>query len=169
MEADIDRAVMAARKAFDQLGWATSAPAGRAAAINRFADALERRAGDLARSVTLQNGMPIALAEALEGGFGVGFLRYYAGLAAAMPAASAVRFGPPSLHLITSALANMPTASPWYSRLRPTPAIRFGDKPTTAIRCGFNWWVQRFGEIVQLGFRSSVFSLGAHSVASLRR
>lgn len=86
VEADMDHAVAAAREAFDHSGWATSAPAERAAAINRFADALERRAGDLARSVTLQNGMPIALAEALEGGFGVGFLRYYAGLAAAMPA-----------------------------------------------------------------------------------
>ena len=85
VEADMDRAVAAARKAFDHSGWATSAPSERAAALNRFADALEKRADDLTRSVTLQNGMPIGLAEALERDFGVGLLRYYAGLAAAMP------------------------------------------------------------------------------------
>ncbi|WP_020178254.1 aldehyde dehydrogenase [Methylopila sp. M107] len=77
-EADVDRAVAAAREAYEHSGWATMAPSERAAALNRFADALQKRSDELTRSVTLQNGMPIGLAQALEGGFGIGFLRYYA-------------------------------------------------------------------------------------------
>ncbi|MBC8732290.1 aldehyde dehydrogenase [Paraburkholderia sp. UCT2] len=79
---DIDRAVEAARQAFDHSGWATTTPAVRAAAMHRFADALQARAADLATTVSRQNGMPINLAEAFEGGFAIGMLRYYADLAA---------------------------------------------------------------------------------------
>lgn len=76
-EDDVDRAVDAARRAFES-GWGTSTGVERAAAIRRFADALERRSAELAASVTRQNGMPIGLAQSLEAGFGVGFLRFYA-------------------------------------------------------------------------------------------
>ncbi len=82
-EADIDRAVAAARRALDG-GWADSAPAERAAILNKFADALEKRATQLTRAVSMQNGMPLSLAEAYEGGYVVGLVRYYAALASAM-------------------------------------------------------------------------------------
>jgi acyl-CoA reductase-like NAD-dependent aldehyde dehydrogenase len=84
VEADVDRAVAAARQAFDHSGWATSAPAERATFMLGFADALEKRSRDLAESVSLQNGMPITLSEAFESGFAIGMLRYYAGLAASL-------------------------------------------------------------------------------------
>lgn len=84
VEADVDRAVAAARHAFDETGWASCPPAERAAAMVRFADALERRSAELARLVSMQNGMPINLSEAFEGGFAIGMLRYYASLAAAL-------------------------------------------------------------------------------------
>ncbi|MEV7379573.1 aldehyde dehydrogenase [Streptomyces lydicus] len=80
-EADVDRAVQAARTAFDESGWATTNPTERAAALNRFADALEKRAELLTRSVSLQNGMPLSLSEQFEGGYAVALLRYYAALA----------------------------------------------------------------------------------------
>jgi hypothetical protein len=41
-------------------------------------------------------------------------------------------------------------------------------RPMTGLRCGFNRWMQRIGEIVQRVFRSLVFSLGAHSISALR-
>jgi len=82
-EADVDRAVAAARQAFDG-GWAASSPGERAAALSRFADAMERRASRIAKAVSLQNGMPINLSEQFEGGYGVGLARYYAGLAASL-------------------------------------------------------------------------------------
>jgi acyl-CoA reductase-like NAD-dependent aldehyde dehydrogenase len=80
-EGDIDRAVVAARRAFDGSGWRDLEPAERATYINRLADAIEKRSDEVARTVTLQNGMPIALAEQFEAGYSVALLRYYAGLA----------------------------------------------------------------------------------------
>ena len=84
VEADVDRAVAAARQAFDHSTWPSCAPAERAAAMRRFAEALQKRAPDLARAVSEQNGMPITLSELLEGGFSVGVLSYYAELAAGL-------------------------------------------------------------------------------------
>jgi aldehyde dehydrogenase (NAD+) len=79
-EADIDAAVAAARRAFDDPdGWSQQEPAERAAAIERLAVALEARAGEMAQRVSAQNGMPISIATMLEGGFPVIVLRYMAG------------------------------------------------------------------------------------------
>ncbi|MFC0449306.1 aldehyde dehydrogenase [Rhodococcus jostii] len=81
-EADVDAAVAAARRAFDDpAGWAHWAPAERATAMERLADVLERRAEDVVQRVSAQNGMPVAVARQLEGAFPVVLLRYYAGLA----------------------------------------------------------------------------------------
>jgi acyl-CoA reductase-like NAD-dependent aldehyde dehydrogenase len=82
-EADVDAAVAAARRAFDDPdGWSQQEPAERAAAIERLAAALEARAGEMAQRVSAQNGMPISIATMLEGGFPVIVLRYMAGLVA---------------------------------------------------------------------------------------
>jgi geranial dehydrogenase len=81
-EQDADRAVQAARRAFDDSAWATAAPEERAAVLNRFADSLEKRSEQVTRTVSLQNGMPLSLSEQFEGGYAVALLRYYAALAA---------------------------------------------------------------------------------------
>jgi len=81
-EADVDAAVVAARRAFvDPSGWAHWSPADRATAMERLADILERRAEEIVQRVSAQNGMPVAVARQLEGSFPVALLRYYAGLA----------------------------------------------------------------------------------------
>jgi acyl-CoA reductase-like NAD-dependent aldehyde dehydrogenase len=82
--ADVDRAVAAARDAVDNSEWSQASPADRAAAMTRFANELQKRSGELARTVSQENGMPIELSEAFEGGFAIGLLRYYADLAATM-------------------------------------------------------------------------------------
>ena len=82
--ADVDRAVAAARNAAEKSAWSQASPADRAAAMTRFADELQKRSGELARTVSQENGMPIGLSEAFEGGFAIGLLRYYADLAATM-------------------------------------------------------------------------------------
>ena len=80
-EADVDAAVAAARRAFDDPdGWSQWDPSARAAAISRLAAELEARAGEMAERVSAQNGMPISIATMLEGGFPVIVLRYIAGL-----------------------------------------------------------------------------------------
>ncbi|MFJ8233506.1 aldehyde dehydrogenase [Streptomyces sp. NPDC094448] len=81
-EADIDRAVAAARTAFDApAGWASWEPARRAGAMDRLADAIDRRADEFVARVSAQNGMPVAVARQLETGYPSAILRYYAGLA----------------------------------------------------------------------------------------
>lgn len=81
-EHDIDRAVQAARVAFDRRdGWASWDGERRAEVLDRLADELEARTQDVARTVSSQNGMPIAMSEGLEAGYPVVVLRYYAQLA----------------------------------------------------------------------------------------
>ena len=89
-EADIDAAVAAARAAFDDPeGWSTWSPAQRGDALERFAVELESRGEETARRVTIQNGMPIWLAQQFEAGFPPLLLRYYSGLMNAGPAEDA--------------------------------------------------------------------------------
>jgi acyl-CoA reductase-like NAD-dependent aldehyde dehydrogenase len=85
-EADVDAAVAAARRAFDDpSGWSSWTPAERGAALERLAAALETRAGDIGQLVSAQNGMPIALSPIIEGMTPVGTLRYMISLLASSP------------------------------------------------------------------------------------
>nr|WP_083274770.1 aldehyde dehydrogenase [Novosphingobium resinovorum] len=81
VEADVDAAVAAARKAFETSGWADASPAERAAVMQRFVAAVAARGDEIARTVSAQNGMPIGLSTLLEGQFGAGVVQYYAQLA----------------------------------------------------------------------------------------
>jgi aldehyde dehydrogenase (NAD+) len=79
--ADIDAAVRAARAAFeDPSGWSSWSSEDRAQALERLAGALESRAEETARRVSLQNGMPISFALQVEAVFPSVLARYYAGL-----------------------------------------------------------------------------------------
>ncbi|MER5513763.1 aldehyde dehydrogenase [Streptomyces sp. NPDC002763] len=83
---DIDRAVGAARAAFDApAGWATWSTERRAAAMIRLAAALDARKGATSEAVSAQNGMPITVARSFEGVVPSALLRYYAALAGGMP------------------------------------------------------------------------------------
>ncbi|MEV4422048.1 aldehyde dehydrogenase [Patulibacter sp. NPDC049589] len=80
--ADVDRAVAAARAAFvDRAGWSTWSPEERQVVLNRFADEMDARLEETAVRTSSQNGMPIAIARQLEGGFPGMLLRYYADVA----------------------------------------------------------------------------------------
>ena len=85
-EADVDAAVAAARRAFDDpSGWSAWSPTERGAALERLAAELEARAPEIGRLVSAQNGMPIALSPLIEGMTPVGTLRYVASLLATSP------------------------------------------------------------------------------------
>jgi len=85
-EADIDAAVTAARTAFDAPdGWATWHPKERADVLERFAVELEARAAETARRVSMQNGMPIWVAQQFEAVFPALLLRYYSDLMTSAP------------------------------------------------------------------------------------
>ena len=78
--ADVDRAVRAARLAFDQGPWPAMKPGARALLLHRIADAMEASAQQLAQLETLDNGKPITFAHG-DIAAAIGAMRYYAGWA----------------------------------------------------------------------------------------
>lgn len=58
-DSDIDRAVAAARRAFDEGDWARRAPRDRQAVLAKFADLYTARAAEFAALITRENGSPI--------------------------------------------------------------------------------------------------------------
>ena len=77
---DLDTAVAAARRAFDDRRWSGLSGADRAAVLLRAADGIRARAEELAYWETLENGKPIAQARAEVGGC-PGMYEYAAGVA----------------------------------------------------------------------------------------
>ena len=80
---DVERAVKAARTAFDG-GWSTSTPAERSLAILKLADALEERADEIAELESANAGKPIEVFKADEVPAMVDNLRFFAGAARCM-------------------------------------------------------------------------------------
>jgi betaine-aldehyde dehydrogenase len=80
---DVDRAVKAARAAFEG-GWGTSTPAERSLAILKLADALEERADEIAELESANAGKPIEAFKADEIPAMVDNLRFFAGAARCM-------------------------------------------------------------------------------------
>ncbi|TDC58533.1 aldehyde dehydrogenase family protein [Actinomadura sp. KC345] len=76
--ADVDRAVAAARRAFDEGPWPRLAPADRKAALLRLAGLVERDRETLALLVSLEMGKPVAEADGIELRALIGCLRWYA-------------------------------------------------------------------------------------------
>ena len=83
---DVDTAVSAARRALRSPQWSAIGPDGRAKILLQLADQLETNANERAALTSMQNGMPITLAEFAEGYAPVVMLRYYAALAGELPA-----------------------------------------------------------------------------------
>jgi phenylacetaldehyde dehydrogenase len=78
---DIDRAVAAARAAFQKGPWRRLAPSERARLMWKLADLLESRLEEFAQLETLDNGKPLMMARLADVPISVDTLRYYAGWA----------------------------------------------------------------------------------------
>ena len=76
---DVDRAVRAARAAFD--GWASTTPGERALALLKIADAVEERGDELAELEALNAGKPLQAVKDDEIPAMVDNLRFFAGAA----------------------------------------------------------------------------------------
>ncbi len=79
-KADVDEAVKAARRAFENGPWAKMGPHERTRYLLKIADLIEQHAEELAMLETLNNGMAISLARGMVTGAAEVF-RYYAGWA----------------------------------------------------------------------------------------
>jgi acyl-CoA reductase-like NAD-dependent aldehyde dehydrogenase len=76
---DVDRAVTAARRAFDEGPWPNMTAAERSRIIWKLADLIEVHADTLAQLETLDNGKPVVAAKRDDVGGTVDYFRYYAG------------------------------------------------------------------------------------------
>jgi len=78
---DVDRAVAAARAAFDKGPWRKLAPSERARLMWKLADLLEKRLEEFAQLESLDNGKPVIMARLADIPISIDQLRYYAGWA----------------------------------------------------------------------------------------
>jgi len=78
---DVDRAVAAARRAFEEGPWRRITPSERGRLLWRLADAIEADAEAFAQLETLDNGKPLTVARAADVALTVDHFRYYAGWA----------------------------------------------------------------------------------------
>ncbi len=78
---DVDRAVRAARRAFDDSDWSRMRPAGRERLLLKLADLIETHADELAQLESLDNGKLVFLARVVDVQGTVDFFRYMAGWA----------------------------------------------------------------------------------------
>jgi acyl-CoA reductase-like NAD-dependent aldehyde dehydrogenase len=76
---DVDRAVRAAREAFDDGRWTGIPAAARTRALLAFADAIDEHADELAEIESLDNGKPLKLARRVDVALAAEHLRYFAG------------------------------------------------------------------------------------------
>jgi phenylacetaldehyde dehydrogenase len=78
---DVNRAVRAARRAFDEGAWRRTNPAERGKLLWRLADLIERHTEEFAQLESLDNGKPLTVARAADVALTVDHFRYYAGWA----------------------------------------------------------------------------------------
>ncbi|BAI96225.1 aldehyde dehydrogenase [Sphingobium sp. TA15] len=76
---DVDLAVAAARRAFDDGRWSRLAPAQREAIIRKFADLIEQHADELSEMEAVDVGKPLDFAQSVDIPVAVEVIRYYAG------------------------------------------------------------------------------------------
>jgi phenylacetaldehyde dehydrogenase len=80
-EADVDAAVQAAKEALHRASWRDMMPATRERLLLKFADLVEENSNELASIETLNQGMLLGVAQAVDVGASVQWLRYMAGWA----------------------------------------------------------------------------------------
>jgi acyl-CoA reductase-like NAD-dependent aldehyde dehydrogenase len=130
---DIDRAVAAARRAFDKGPWRRMSPSERAGYMLRLADELDLRTGDIAAIWPNEMGVLYKTAKAYSAGIG-DFYRYYAGLADTFPfeeshpTNSGARFG----LLVREAVGVVGAIIPWNA---PVSLIAFKLAPALLAGC----------------------------------
>ena len=76
---DVDRAVRAAREAFDDGRWSGISAAARTQAMLALADAVDAHADELAQLESLDNGKPVKLAKRVDVRLAAEHIRYFAG------------------------------------------------------------------------------------------
>lgn len=132
MPEDVDKAALAARRAFDSGAWARFTPAARRDVLERLATLLHERSDEFAFLETVDTGKPISQTTARDLPFACEILRYYAGWAdkvcgSTLPV-SAAEFG----YTVREAVGVVGIITPWNSPLvlslmKIAPALATGN------------------------------------------
>lgn len=171
-ERDIQLAVEAAQRAFENPSWSNITPHQREVYLHRIADLIEEHAEELATIETLDNGMSLATSAMLVRG-AIDTFRYYAGWPTKMYGKTNPSEGSSFTYTLREPLGVCGAIVPWNGPIQAVawkiaPAIAFGNtiivKPSsfTSLTC------LRLGElIVESGLPDGVVNIvtGLGSVA----
>ncbi|CAD7698343.1 unnamed protein product [Ostreobium quekettii] len=130
--ADVDRAVGAARRAFDSGPWRKMSGRQRGRVLSRLADLVEERAEEFARIETLDNGKPLAMSREGDIPFVVSHFRYYAGWADKISGKTLQTNGNTFAYTLHEAVGVVGQIIPWNF---PLPMLAFKVAPALACGC----------------------------------
>jgi phenylacetaldehyde dehydrogenase len=154
---DIDRAVRAARQAFDEGPWPRMTPAERGRILYRLADLMELHADELAELETLDNGKPLATGRFVEIPMAIQQFRFFAGVAPSVSGDTlkpSINYQPAGSRIVAytrkEPIGVVGAITPWnaplvMAALKLAPGLASGctmvlkpaeDTPLTALRLG---------------------------------
>lgn len=128
---DVNRAVSAARKAFDEGPWPRMTPYERSRIILRAAELLEKHSDELAALETWNNGKPYEQAAKSELPLLVRLFHYYAGWADKIHGLTVPADGPHHVQILHEPIGVAGQIIPWNF-----PLIMFAWKVGPALACG---------------------------------
>ncbi|KAF8399278.1 hypothetical protein HHK36_015143 [Tetracentron sinense] len=128
---DINRAVSAARKAFDEGPWPKMTPYERSLIIFRFADLLEKHSDEIAALETWDNGKTFEQAKQTEIPMLIRVFRYYAGWADKIHGLTVPADGPYHVQTLHEPIGVAGQIVPWNF-----PLLIYAWKVAPALACG---------------------------------
>ncbi|TVU28363.1 hypothetical protein EJB05_19879, partial [Eragrostis curvula] len=128
---DIDRAVAAARRAFDEGPWPRMTAYERCRVLLRFADLIERHAEEIAALETWDSGKPLEQAAGAEVPMVARFVRYYAGWADKIHGLVVPTDGAHHAQVLHEPVGVAGQIIPWNF-----PLLMFAWKVAPALACG---------------------------------
>ncbi|XP_077237765.1 aldehyde dehydrogenase family 2 member B4, mitochondrial-like isoform X2 [Tasmannia lanceolata] len=128
---DINRAVSAARKAFDEGPWPKMTPYERSRILYRFADLLEKHNDEIASIETWDNGKPYEQSALVEIPMFARLMRYYAGWADKIHGLTVPADGPHHVQTLHEPIGVAGQIIPWNF-----PLLMYAWKVGPALACG---------------------------------
>jgi aldehyde dehydrogenase (NAD+) len=129
--ADVNRAVSAARKAFDEGPWPRMTAYERSRILLRFADLIEKHNDELAALETWDNGKPYEQAALIEVPMVARLMRYYAGWADKIHGLIVPADGPHHVQVLHEPIGVAGQIIPWNF-----PLLMYAWKVGPALACG---------------------------------
>ena len=134
--ADVDDAILAARRAFDTGPWPRMSGHERGKVLLRAAEIMESKAHELALCETLDMGKAIFFAERIDVGIMADLLRYYAGMAAEMQGATRLVSPPPDRRPMMALVVREPVGVIGMITPFNFPLLQAGAKIAPALAAG---------------------------------